>query len=499
MPGRRITDHQVLKYKTHRKTLSQAAASAKVAISERSGRRIEKSAVLPSQRQSRSWRTREDPLSAVWEAEVVPLLEGAPHLNAVTVLAELDRLHPGEYGAPFLRTLQRRLRLWRAVHGGEREVFFAQEHPPGRQGLSDFTVANELGVTIQGTPFPHRFYQFALAYSGWRHAEIVEGGESFNALSTGLQNALWRAGGIPQEHRTDSLSAAYKNLPDSEQNEFTSRYEALCTHYGMRATRCNVGESNENGSIESRNASFKEALRQALMLRGSPDFVDRTAYEAFVEKIVQRMNARVAARTVVERAALRPLPARRTAEFDETSARVSKYGIFTLKGVQYSAPSRLIGHRLTIRQYTERLECWFGGERVHECARATYRNGARHPRNIDYRHLIGGLKRKPGAFARWVLRDAMFPRTIYRQTWEQLATALPEREACKTIVGLLSLAAEGHEAELAQELEQLHERKELPDLDALRERLAPRRGPVPNVSVELPNLGLYDCLIEATV
>jgi len=82
--------------------------------------------------------------------------------------------------------MQRRVRQWRALHGAEREVYFAQEHPPGRLGLSDFTFCDELGVQIDGAAFPHRLYQFALAHSGWRHAEVVIGGESFIALSTGL-------------------------------------------------------------------------------------------------------------------------------------------------------------------------------------------------------------------------------------------------------------------------------------------------------------------------
>ncbi len=497
MPGKRITDHQVLKYKSQRRSLTQTAAAAKVAISERSARRIERIETLPSQTLPRQWRTRTDPFAAVWEAEVLPLLEANPHLNAVTLLEELQRRHPVEYEAGLLRTLQRRLRLWRVSHGGEREVFFAQEHPPGRQGLSDFTVADDLAVTLAGVAFPHRLYQFALAHSGWRHAGVVDGGESFNALATGLQDALWRAGGSPEEHRTDSLSAAFRNLPEPEQRELTVRYEALCAHYGMRASRCNLGESQENGSIESRHASLKEALRQALMLRGSCNFESRIAYAAFVETIVQRLNARIEKRFSPERIALRPLPTRRTAEFDEICARVSKYGIFTIRGVQYSAPSRLVGHRVIVRQYADRIECWFGGQRVHECPRATHRAGGRHPRHIDYRHLIEGLKRKPGAFARWTLRDAMFPRMAYRQTWEQLAAILPEREACKTIVGLLALAADGHEAELALELEELHSRSELPDLAALRERLAPRICSTPNVDVPLPPLGSYDGLIEA--
>jgi len=494
MPGKRITDHQVHKYKEHRKGLSQSAAAAKTGISERSARRIERIESLPSQRPERHWRTRQDPLAGVWDAEVVPLLHADSALNAVTLLEELQRRYPGEYGPSVLRTLQRRVRQWRALHGVEREVYFAQENPPGRLGLSDFTVADDLEVRIGEAQFAHRLYQFALAHSGWRDATVVIGGESFLALSTGLQSALWRLGGVPEEHRTDSLSAAFNNL--AEQEELTRRYEGLCKHYGMRASRCNPSRSHENGAIESRHGSLKTALDQALRLRGSRRFESLTEYEAFVAMIVHRMNARVTHRLAVERPMLGALPARRTAEYEEMPARVSKYGIITVKGVQYSAPSRLIGHRLMVRQYAQHIECWLGGQRVLEHPRATRRDGQRHPRSIDYRHLVGALKRKPGAFARWVLRDSVFPRPIYRQMWERLSERCSEREACKTMVGLLALAADGHEAQLAAELEQLAELDQLPDLHALTELLAPPRGEVPEVSVQLPTLAAYDALIE---
>jgi len=494
LPGKKITDHQVQKYKHHHLKLSQAAAAAKAGISERSARRIEHSEALPSQREKRTWRTRTDPLAPVWDSEVVPLLEADGALNAVTLLEELQRRYPGAYGTANLRTLQRRVRQWRAVHGPEREVYFAQEHPPGRLGLSDFTVCDELGVVIGGAAFAHRIYQFALAHSGWRHAVVFEGGESFIALSTGLQSALWRLGGIPEEHRTDSLSAAFNNL--AEEQELTRRYAGLCEHYGMRASRCNPGQSQENGSIESRHDSLKTALDQALRLRGSRCFDERAEYETMVEKIVGRLNARVAVRLVVERATLRALPQRRTAEYEELPARVSKYAIFTVRGAQYSAPSQLIGQRLTVRLYTDHIECWLGGTCVLERARLNHQGGQRHPRDIDYRHLIAALRRKPGAFARWVLRDAMFPRPVYRQTWERLQARLSEREACKTIVGLLVLAADGHEAQLASELEQLIELDQLPDLLALTALLAPRPGVLPSVTVELPDLAGFDALLK---
>lgn len=495
MPGKRISDHQVLKYKADRRSHTQAAAAARVGISERSARRIEACDSLPSQRPARAWRTRPDPLADVWETELVPLLAATPQLNAVTLLEELQRRRPGEYGSATLRTLQRRVRRWHATHGGEREVFFAQEHPPGRQGLSDFTDANDLGVTIGGEPFAHRLYQFALAHSGWRSSGVVEGGESFEALSAGVQDALWRLGGAPEEHRTDSLSAAFKNLTDPQRRDWTERYASLCAYYGMRPTRNTPGESQENGSIESRHGSLKTALRQALLLRGSSDFNDRAAYEAFLQTAVARLNARVQKRLAIERATLRPLPARRTADFHELPSRVSKYGIFTVKGAQYSAPSRLIGYRLTVREYADHIECWLGGERVFECPKAVRCPGQPHARRIDYRHLVEGLKRKPGAFARWVLREDAFPRTIYRQTWENLNAQLPERQACKTIVGLLALAAAGHEAALALELERLHTNNALPDLDALAQRLAPRDCAVPRIDVPLPELTAYDVLI----
>ena len=497
MPGKMITDHQVHKYKQHRNKLSQVASAAKAGISERSARRIEAAQRLPSQRPQRSWRTREDPLSAVWDSEVIPLLQTDARLNAVTLLEELQRRYPGQWDSGVLRTLQRRIRMWRAQFGAEREVYFAQEHPPGRQGISDFTVADDLNVEIAGVVFTHRLYQFALAYSGWRHVTVIDSGESFMALSTGLQAALWALGGVPEEHRTDSLSAAFNNL--AEQEALTQRYAELCRHYGLRATRCNPGQSNENGSIESRNNSLKSALEQALCLRGSRRFDARADYEAFVDTIVQRMNTRSARFLVIERARLSPLPVRRTAEFEEIPARVSKYALFTLKGVLYSVPSQLIGHRLMVRQYVQHVECWLGGQCVLSLPRARATEGQRVGRSIDYRHLVGALKRKPGAFARWVLRDAAFPRAVYRQTWERLSAQRPEREACKTMVGLLVLAADGHEAQLAYELELLLELDQLPNLIALTQLLAPPRGEVPQVVVTLPMLAAYDELFEVLV
>jgi hypothetical protein len=496
MPGKRITDHQVQKYKQHRNKLSQVAAAAKAGISERSARRIEDAQGLPSQRPQRNWRTREDPLGSVWDSEVVPLLKADARLNAVTLLEELQRRYPGQWDSSVLRTLQRRVRLWRAKFGTEREVYFAQEHPPGRQGLSDFTVADDLKVEIDGAVFAHRLYQFALAYSGWRHITIIDSGESFIALSTGLQAALWALGGVPEEHRTDSLSAAFNNL--AEQEELTQRYQALCQHYGVRATRNNAGISHENGAIEARQGSLKKSLAQALLLRGSREFTDMAAYEQFVAETVRRLNARCARAWEAERGCLKPLPARRTADFEEVDARVSKFGVFSAKSVLYSVPSRLAGHRLKVRLHSAHLEAWLGGVKVFECQRLHASAADRHPRQIDWRHMLPSLKRKPGAFARWVLRDAMFPRSEYAQAWEAISAQLPERAACRLMIELLDLAERANVvAELAAVLASLLCRGELPDIEVLRERFAPRPQAMPEVLVELPSTALYDELLEA--
>jgi hypothetical protein len=491
MPGKRITDHQVNKYKEYRRQYGQQAAAARVGISIRTARRIEQMTALPSQRPAREWRTREDPLAEVWEQEVVPLLRAAPGLTAVTLLEELRRRHPERYGESVLRTLQRRVRRWRALEGAEREVYFAQEHEPGRMGLSDFTDATELEVLIDGQRLEHRLYQFALAFSGWRHVEVVLGGESFLALSAGLQNALWALGGVPAEHRTDSLSAAFRNL--AEQEDLTRRYAWLCEHYGMRPSRNNRGASHENGSIEARNGSVKHFLDQALLLRGSRRFDDLEQYRQFVGEVAARANARIAKTLAVERACLARLPVRRTSEYEEVDARVTKFAIFTVRGAVYSAPSRLIGHRVKVRLYAERIEAYLGDVRVVSAERAAGKG-----RVIDYRHMLPALKRKPHALVRWRLRDALFPRTEYQQTWQRLIERLPENRAARIMVGLLDLAAgAGCEAALAQRLAQLLRDSQLPDLEALIREFRGRTPEMPVVDVQLPSLAQYDALMQA--
>ena len=175
-------------------------AAAKAGFSAASAYRIERESRLPSQKKAPRGRRRPDPLAAVWDSEVVPLLHSVPGLRPVAVFEEIQRRH-AEIGTGVRRTLERRIRAWRALNGAARDVIFRQEHPPGRLGLSDFTDMRDLGVGIAGVMLDHRLYHFRLAFSGWEHADVILGGESFVALAEGLQNALWALGRAPLQHR----------------------------------------------------------------------------------------------------------------------------------------------------------------------------------------------------------------------------------------------------------------------------------------------------------
>ncbi|HEY2257034.1 MAG TPA: IS21 family transposase [Variovorax sp.] len=483
----------------HRKTQTRQLAAARAGIGASTGARLDADPRLPSQRQTPRGRRRPDPLAAIWDAEIVPMLQSTPGLRPVAVFGEMLRRHP-DLAPNVRRTLERRVRHWQALHGPERDVIFRQEHPPGQQGLSDFTDAGALAVTIAGTTLAHRLYHFRLAFSGWEHAEVVLGGESFTALATGLQNALWLLGGAPREHRSDSLSAAFRNLEHETEADLTSRYEAMCAHYGMQPTRNNRGVAHENGAIESPHGHLKTALEQALLLRGTRDFTDLAAWRAFVDEVVGRANARRRKAVEAERAALLSLPARRTTDHDEVLVTVTSSGGFMLRRVFYTVPSRLIGHRLRVRLYDDRLECLLGSTLVVTLTRGRAYQGRHGPHRtlhvVDYRHVIHALRRKPAALLNLVYRDQLFPRDAYRRTWERLMAAEPPRTACRVMVGLLALAHErACEAELAAELDRLIEDGRLPDLATLLCRFGPAQGSIPDVTVVLPSPASYDALL----
>src|ERR1700674_677918 len=219
LPGRHITDCQTRLFMSFRQTEPPVIAAAKAGFSVATAYRIEQDPRLPSQKKAPRDRRRRDPLAAVWDSEVVPLLKSTPGLRPVAIFDEIRRRH-SEIGAGIRRTLERRIRTWRALNGAEQDVIFRQEHPPGRLGLSDFTDMGALAISIAGERLDHhRLYHLRLAFSGWEHAHVVLGGGAL--------------GGAPLQHRSDSLSAAFRNLDDDTRQDQTRRYEALCAHYGM--------------------------------------------------------------------------------------------------------------------------------------------------------------------------------------------------------------------------------------------------------------------------
>jgi hypothetical protein len=492
LPGLHITDRQMRLYMSYRQIHSPEVAAAKAGFSPASAYRIEADPRLPSQKKEPRGRRRPDPLAPYWDTEIVPILKAAPGIRVIGVLGELRRRHP-DLKPNIRRTLERRINAWRALNGPEQDVIFRQEHEPGRLGLSDFTDTSALGITIMGAPLDHRLYHFRLAFSGFEHAHVVLGGESFVALAEGLQNALWTLGGVPKEHRSDSLSAAFRNLTADAREDLTQRYAALMDHYGMAPTRNNVGVAHENGSIESAHGHLKQALEDALLLRGTREFADLDAYRAFVDAIVGRRNANLSKRIALEKEVLAPLPKGRTTDFEEKVIPVTSSGGFILRRVFYTVPSRLIGHRLRVRIYDDRLECFLGATPVATLQRGQPVSESQGGHVVDYRHVIHALRRKPMALANLVYRDQIFPRAAYRRAFEILRERGDERHACKVAIELLALAHErACEAELAEVIATDLDAGRLPDLATLRARFRPEEASIPSVTVKLSPLALYD-------
>lgn len=484
---------------TDRNTHSQRTAAARAGFSERTARRFDADSTFPSQRQPKRGRTVADPLDGVWEKLLLPILEHDSSVQAITLLRHLQVQHPKDFQDDRIRrTLERRVRDWRALHGPEKDIIFRQVPDPGYMCQSDFTDAAGLGVTISGDVFEHRLYHFVLVYSRWEHVGVVLGGESYTALAENLQNALWALGGAPKNCRTDSLSAAFRNLSKDEQEDITKRYAAFTLHYGMEASRNNRGEAHENGAVESHNRHLKVAIEQALILRGSRDFETVGDYRHFMDELVARRNKHRAEALETELKHLQPLPARRTADFTEIVVQVVRTGGFLVKQIFYSAPSRLIGQRLRVHIYDDRIEAYLGSSHVVSHPRARGQKSGHRIHVINYHHVIHALKRKPGALANSIYCDSLFPRTEYVLTWRRLQAALSRRDACRRMVDILFLAHDKNaEVELANLMADDLRQGRLSDARDLKTLLVPRDHSLPkDVAVNLPALSCFDTLLE---
>ena len=478
--------------------LTQADAAFIAEISERTSQRIDSGTHRPNRGTVKEVPHPRDPLAEVWESELEPMLRQEPRLKPMTLFEYLQEKYPGQY-PQVLRTLQRRVKSWKVLHGPSPEVMFELRHEPGMMGISDFTELKGIEITINGEPFAHLLYHYRLTCSGWQYAQIIQGGESFIALSEGLQNALNQSGGVPKQHRTDSLSAAYRNMGGHRNKSLTRLYDELCDHYRMEPTRNNKGVAHENGAIESPHGHLKNRIKQALYLRGSCDFASITQYQALINQAVEGLNRQHQDKFEQEQVALQALPQVRVADYEILTARVSTRSTIEVRCILYSVPSRLIGQRVDLHLFHDRILGYFGSQQVFELPRLRVKDKhKRRGRCINYRHVIEGLRKKPRAFLYCTWQQDLLPNLQFRQLWEALKGQFDRDQAAVVMLEALYIAAtQDSEQAVAEYLEQ-ELTAQILTLKRLQQQFTPSNLlPLPSLDIQQHPLDSYDTLLPS--
>lgn len=472
------------------KTGKIGVSSLKAGMDEKTARKYLRVNKPPSQcKKEHTWRTRKDPFEDDWE-EVKEMLEIEPGLEAKTLFEYLQRENPGKYSDGQLRTLQRRVKVWRATEGPGKEIFFPQVHKPGALSESDFTHMNKLGITINREPFPHLIYHFVLTYSNWEACTICYS-ESYESLSEGFQNALWKLGGVPKRHRTDRMTAAVHKECNPE--EFTPRYKALLAHYRITGEKIRVGKAHENGDVEQLHNRFKRAVRQELLLRGSTDFSSREEYSDFIQTLLNRLNKGREKRLREEIRVLRELPSKRIDDCSKGKAKVGPSSTIQVRHNTYSVHSRLIREWVNLRIYAEHIEVWYGQKKLDILPRL--RGDGNHC--IQYRHIIDWLVRKPGAFANYRYREDLFPSSYFRMAYDNLIQNHVQRKAEKEYLQILHIAAYEGELKVETVIKMLLAKESHINSSIIKEKLNNLRTDVRVQDVEIApvDLNAYDLLL----
>lgn len=463
-------------------TLEKAAL--KVGISQKTARKYIKRKRLPSQQKEKPLRSHPNPFEAHWD-KVTGMLETSPELEAQTILSYLVEMYPEHYRLNQIRSLQRRLKEWRAHYGASKQVIFRQDLKPGRQSQSDWTHMGDLNITIGGHAFPHLLFHFMLPYSQFETIMICET-ESFATLIKGFEQGVLELGGVACEHRTDNLTAATQKMGNDR--IFTQRWREFLEHYQVQPSRNNPGVSHENGSIEKSHHTFKNAVDQHLMLRQSRDFKTQEDYQAFLNKIKTRRNFMRRDRIIEEIETLRPLPEKQFNEATLLTVRVTPSSTIQVLSVTYSVPSRLIGLWLKAVVLRDTIELMYGGKILLTLPRLEA--GAL----IDYRHIIDSLIRKPGAFESYQYRSFLYPNTTFRKAYDSLKDR--GLTSCnKRYLELLHLAKLYGENEVSIVIDLLLEEKMVPVKENILELLKQNKIPQP-VEVTQPNLEDYNQLSD---
>jgi transposase InsO family protein len=464
-------------------------AALKAGMHRETAARYIEGQVGPGQRKApHNWRTRPDPLEALW-LQAKPWLEASPELEVKALFEHLLGADPALAPGHALRTFQRRVRQWRAQNGPPREVHFPQVREPGQSVQLDWTHADELVVTIAGAAFNHWLCHVVLPYSNWQWAVPCRS-ESLLSLRIGLQAALQALGGVPIQLQTDQSSTATHTLDRlSKKRGFNIGYLALCEHYQLQPTTIHVACPNENGDIESANGHLKRRLKNHLILRGSHDFASEAAYGEFVGLVCTGANLLRQAKVAEERPRLRPLPATRFPEAEELTVRVSSYSTIRAKNCAYSVPSNYVGYLVQVRVSESEVSIHYLGTLV-----ATFPRSLSHEPRIDYRHIIASLVRKPGAFQRCVYREQLFPTLSFRQAYDRLVELDPGHAEIH-YVQILALAADTGEAPVDEALSALLREDQAPTAERVRARLVNVVAPA-ILDAFTPELTSYDRLSE---
>ena len=491
----RVTDRQVRKlFMEYQKSGKIQMAAIKAGMNRDTAASYLSNGQLPSERVlARDWLTRQDPFAAHW-AEAEAMLRAAPELEGKALFEWFSERYAGQYDEGQLRTFQRHVRRWRALHGPEKEVYFPQEHRPGRRMSTDFTCLKSLGVTIRGEAAEPCLCHSVLTYSNWQWGTLCHS-ESFLSLRKGLQAALVQLGHVPAEHWTDNTTAATHKVGMDEQGRraFNGSYVQLTEHFGLEPHTINCAEPHENGDIEAANGAFKRRLEQHLLLRGHRDFDDRDAYRRFIEEVFHKANRGRQKRLLEELAVLRPLRVALLPEYVEEDVSVSRWSTIQTDRRVYSVPSRLIGETLRVRRYEEHVEVYLSGVRQLVMPRLT--GDKKHA--INYRDIIGWLIRKPGAFAQYRFRADLFPCLVFRRAFDRLCKDCAPRTADVDYLRILRQAAQTLESEVERVLVDLEERNICPRWAAVQE-CWPQTQPsaVPDLLPLTVELGAYDALLQ---
>jgi hypothetical protein len=484
-----ITNQQVIRLKQMIHKYNQGIAAAKSGMSTKSARKYLSSNKTPCElKKERHWKTRTNVFEDDWD-KIESMVNKAPGLQAKTILANLIIEQPDKFNDSHERTLQRLLRKWRAINGSNNNIIFNQTIKAGQQSQSDYTSMNELLISIRCNELKHLLFHFMLPYSKWEYASVCYS-ESFDSLSKGYEDAVFTLGYVAPEHRTDNLSAASKSI--GKKRVSTNKWKEFMQHYSVTPSFNNPGKSNENGSVEKSHDLLKNDIRQQLMLRGSNDFNSVTEYEEFIQKIIARRNGARSDRLLEEIKLLKSLPGKRYYAPEILELTVTKSSTIRIDQVIYSVPSRLIGYNLRAYIYQGEIKLYYGTQLVCEMPKI---DKSKTDAVINYRHIIAGLVRKPGAFTNYHYREHLFPSVLFRRAYDKLIKTHPVN-GTKQYLQILHLAAVNSESEVEAAITVLMEDKIIPTTNKIKDLLYIKSQEKVEVHVDQPMVNQYDSLLE---